>query len=142
MMALDPRLVPGGVKELRDTVAALHAEGIGVILDLVFNHTGESDVHGTTLSMRGIDNRSLFRHVADDPGTLVNDTGCGNTLACDHPFIRRLIVDTLRHFVLRPVSTVSASTSRRSWVATGTASIRMPRRLQPSLRTRCWRIAS
>lgn len=100
MMALDPRLVPGGVKELRDTVAALHAEGIGVILDLVFNHTGESDVHGTTLSMRGIDNRSLFRHVADDPGTLVNDTGCGNTLACDHPFIRRLIVDTLRHFVL------------------------------------------
>ncbi|MDH4441610.1 MAG: glycogen debranching protein GlgX [Rhizobium sp.] len=100
MMALDPRLVPGGVKELRDTVAALHAEGIGVILDLVFNHTGESDVLGTTLSMRGIDNRSLFRHVADDPCTLVNDTGCGNTLACDHPFVRQLIVDTLRHFVL------------------------------------------
>lgn len=100
MMALDPRLVPGGVKELRETVAALHAEGIGVILDLVFNHTGESDVHGTTLSLRGIDNRSLFRHVADDPGTLVNDTGCGNTLACDHPFVRQLIVDTLRHFVL------------------------------------------
>lgn len=100
MMALDPRLVPGGVQELRETVAALHAEGIGVILDLVFNHTGESDVHGTTLSMRGIDNRSLFRHLANDPGTLVNDTGCGNTLACDHPFIRQLIVDTLRHFVL------------------------------------------
>jgi glycogen operon protein len=100
MMALDPRLVPGGVKELRETVAALHAEGIGVILDLVFNHTGESDVLGTTLSMRGIDNRSLFRHAADDPGTLVNDTGCGNTLACDHPFVRQLITDTLRHFVL------------------------------------------
>ncbi len=44
MMALDPRIVPGGVQELRNTVAALHAEGIGVILDLVFNHTGESDV--------------------------------------------------------------------------------------------------
>ncbi|KPF46274.1 glycogen debranching protein [Rhizobium sp. AAP43] len=100
MMALDPRIVPGGVHELRETVAALHAEGIGVILDLVFNHTGESDVHGTTLSMRGIDNRSHFRHVANDPGKLVNDTGCGNTLACDHPFIRKLIVDTLRHFVL------------------------------------------
>lgn len=99
-MALDPRLVPGGVQELRETVAALHAQGIGVILDLVFNHTGESDVHGTTLSLRGIDNRSLFRHVANDPGTLVNDTGCGNTLACDHPFVRQLIVDTLRHFVL------------------------------------------
>jgi glycogen debranching enzyme len=100
MMALDPRLVPGGVTELRETVAALHAEGIGVILDLVFNHTGESDVQGTTLSLRGIDNRSLFRHEPDDPATLVNDTGCGNTLACDHPVIRRLITDTLRHFVL------------------------------------------
>ncbi len=101
LMALDPRLVPGGVKELRDTVAALHHEGIGVILDLVFNHTGESDVQGTTLSMRGIDNRSLYRHLPDDPSTLVNDTGCGNTLACDHPMLRRLIIDSLRHFVLQ-----------------------------------------
>ncbi|MCE3544026.1 glycogen debranching enzyme, partial [Escherichia coli] len=50
-MALDPRLAPGGVTELRDTVAALRAAGIGVILDLVFNHTGESDMHGPTLSL-------------------------------------------------------------------------------------------
>lgn len=101
LMALDPRIVPGGVKELRDTVDALHHEGIGVILDLVFNHTGESDVLGATLSMRGIDNRSLYRHLPNDPATLVNDTGCGNTLACDHPVLRRLIVDSLRHFVLQ-----------------------------------------
>ena len=51
-MALDPRLVPGGVAELRATVAALHAAGIATILDLVFNHTGESDALGPTLSSR------------------------------------------------------------------------------------------
>ncbi len=99
-MALDPRLVPGGMAELRATVAALHAEGIGVILDLVFNHTGESDRNGATLSLRGLDNLAFYRHVADHHAVLVNDTGCGNTLACDHVYVRRLIVDSLRHFVL------------------------------------------
>ena len=99
-MALDPRLCPGGVKELRDTVATLHQAGIGVILDLVFNHTGESDRQGATLSMRGIDNRTYYRSVPGEPGHLVNDTGTGNTVACDHPTVRRLIVDTLRHFVV------------------------------------------
>lgn len=98
-MALDPRLCPGGLTELRDTVAALHAEGIGVVLDLVFNHTGESDRFGATLSMRGLDNRSYYRHMPGQPGVLVNDTGCGNTVASDHPMVRQLIVDTLRHFV-------------------------------------------
>ncbi|MBX4962086.1 glycogen debranching protein GlgX [Rhizobium binae] len=99
-MALDPRLAPGGVAELRETVAALHAEGIAVILDLVFNHTGESDRYGTTLSLRGLDNLHYFRHVQNCPGELVNDTGTGNTLACDHPEVRRLVIDSLRHFVL------------------------------------------
>lgn len=99
-MALDPRLVPGGVKELRDTVAKLHAEGIAVVLDLVFNHTGESDRYGTTLSFRGLDNPSFYRHAANNPGCLVNDTGTGNTVACDHPYVRQLIIDSLRHFVL------------------------------------------
>jgi glycogen debranching enzyme len=98
-MALDPRLCPGGLDELRDTVAVLHREGIGVILDLVFNHTGESDRMGATLSMRGLDNLSYYRHLPDQPGVLVNDTGCGNTVACDHPRVRQLIVDSLRHFV-------------------------------------------
>ncbi|AWM26556.1 glycogen-debranching protein [Sinorhizobium fredii USDA 205] len=99
-MALDPRLVPGGVKELRNTVEALHKAGIGVILDLVFNHSGESDRYGTTLSMRGLDNLAYYRHVTDRPGELINDTGCGNTIACDHPIVQRLILDSLRHFVL------------------------------------------
>tara|TARA_R110002020_G_scaffold10364_2_gene39923 strand:- start:12137 stop:14092 length:1956 start_codon:yes stop_codon:yes gene_type:complete len=99
-MALDPRLVPGGIAELRQTVAALHAAGIGVVLDLVFNHTGESDRAGPTLSLRGLDNLACFRHVDGHPGTLVNDTGTGNTVACDHPFVRRLILDSLHHFVV------------------------------------------
>ena len=98
-MALDPRLAPGGTADLRDTVAALRAEGIGVILDLVFNHTGESDRHGPTLSFRGLDNTTWYRHAAGRRGRLVNDTGCGNTLACDHPTVRQMIVDSLVHFV-------------------------------------------
>ncbi|MCD4659500.1 glycogen debranching protein GlgX [Agrobacterium sp.] len=99
-MALDPRLCPGGVRELRDTVAALHAEGIGVILDLVFNHTGESDIEGSVLSLRGLDNLTAFRHPPGEPGLLINDTGTGNTVACDHPYVRQLIIDALRHFVV------------------------------------------
>lgn len=99
LMALDPRLAPGGMAELASTVSALHAEGIGVILDLVFNHSGESDRFGTTLSMRGLDNLTYYRHVPGRPGDLINDTGCGNTIACEHPVVRRLILDSMRHFV-------------------------------------------
>jgi glycogen operon protein len=96
-MALDPRLAPGGLQELRETVAALHGAGIGVILDVVFNHTAESDAFGPTLSLRGLDAPSYFRHASD--GRLVNDTGTGNTLNCEHPFTRALILDTLRLLV-------------------------------------------
>ncbi|RVI80414.1 glycogen debranching protein GlgX [Sinorhizobium meliloti] len=99
-MALDPRLVPGGIEELRRTVEVLHQAGIGVVLDLVFNHSGESDRFGATLSMRGLDNLTYYRHATGRPGELINDTGCGNTIACDHPVVQRLILDSLRHFVL------------------------------------------
>ncbi|MER9563223.1 glycogen debranching protein GlgX [Mesorhizobium sp. M0571] len=96
-MALDPRLAPGGLAELRGTVVALRDAGIGTILDLVFNHTGESDRFGPTLSLRGLDNRAYYRHALD--GTLVNETGTGNTVACSHPVVREMVLDTLRHFV-------------------------------------------
>lgn len=99
-MALDPRLAPGGGNDLRETTAALHAAGIGVILDLVFNHTAESDEFGPTLSLRGLDNRAYYREAVDDPGRYANDTGTGNTLACDHPAAQALILDSLRHFVV------------------------------------------
>ncbi len=94
-MALDPRLAPGGVAELRATVAALQGAGIGVLLDLVFNHTGESDRAGPTLSLRGLD-PAAYAHAPD--GTLVNHTGTGNMLDAGQPAVRALILDTLRHF--------------------------------------------
>jgi glycogen operon protein len=96
MMALDPGLCPGGVAELREAVAALHAAGIGVILDIVLNHTGESDTMGGVLSLRGLDDAS-YAHAPD--GRLINDTGCGNTLDFANPAVRALALDALRHFV-------------------------------------------
>lgn len=95
--ALDPRLAPGGMDDLRAVTKALHDNGIGVILDMVYNHDGEGDIFGPTLSLRGLDARSYFRH-ADD-GALINDTGTGNAIDCNHPVSRRLICDSMRHFV-------------------------------------------
>ncbi|KQN06845.1 glycogen debranching protein GlgX [Sphingomonas sp. Leaf25] len=94
-MAIDPGLAPGGIAELRDTITALHDAGIAVILDLVFNHTGESDAEGPVLSLRGLDNRS-YAHAPD--GRLINDTGTGNTLDAGDAGVRDLIVASLRHF--------------------------------------------
>nr|WP_250890469.1 glycogen debranching protein GlgX [Sphingobium nicotianae] len=96
-MALDPRLCPGGMAELRETVAALHRAGIGVVLDLVFNHTGESDRLGATLSMRGLGERAYY--ALEPGGRLINDTGTGNTLNCAEPEVRALVLASLRHFV-------------------------------------------
>jgi glycogen operon protein len=100
-MALDPRLAPGGLVELRKTVATLHAAGIGVILDLVFNHTGEGDESGPTLSFRGLDNLAYYRHVSGKAARLANDSGTGNTIATQHPVVRELVLDSLRHFVVQ-----------------------------------------
>lgn len=96
-MTLDPHLAPGGMADLQAATNALRQAGIGVILDLVFNHTGESDERGPTLSLRGLDNFAYYRHEPD--GRLINDTGTGNTLACDHPAVRDLILASLRYFV-------------------------------------------
>lgn len=97
MMVLEPTLCPGGMTELRETVAALRAAGIQTILDVVFNHTGESDVGGPTLSLRGLDNTYYYRH--DSNHQLVNDTGCGNTLDCSQDGVMDLVIDSLRYFV-------------------------------------------
>jgi len=71
-------LAPGGWAEVRTAVDALHNAGIAVILDVVFNHTGESDEFGPTLSMRGLDNAGFYRLQAGNPALYVNDAGCGN----------------------------------------------------------------
>ncbi|MBW8785862.1 MAG: glycogen debranching protein GlgX [Novosphingobium sp.] len=96
MMALDPGLAPGGLAELRETVARLHAEDIGVIVDIVLNHSGESDVLGPVLSLRGLDDAAYAK---EPDGSLINDSGTGNTLDFANPAVRRLAVDALRHFV-------------------------------------------
>ena len=95
-IAPDPRLAPGGLAEIRRTVEALHAHDIRVILDVVFNHTGESDLGGATVSLRGLDNALYYRHAG---GQLVNDTGCGNTLALDERPVMRLAIDAMRSWV-------------------------------------------
>ncbi|MGJ0393241.1 MAG: glycogen debranching protein GlgX [Methylocystis sp.] len=99
MMAPDPRLAPGGWREVREAVAALHAAGLEVIIDVVFNHTGESDELGPTLSLRGLDNASYYR-LADDRARYVNDAGCGNILAFDRPPVVRLAMDALRAWAI------------------------------------------
>ncbi len=96
--ALDPRLAPGGLQELRDTIAVLHDNGIQVILDVVFNHSGESDQFGPSLSFRGLDNASYY---AQTDGELHNDSGCGNTLALNQPAAMDMVLQTLRNFVLK-----------------------------------------
>jgi glycogen operon protein len=98
LMAPDPRLAPGGLPEIRAAVDALHAAGIRVILDVVLNHTGESDTHGATLSLRGLDHALYYRHAGSQ---LVNDTGCGNTLALDEPLVAQLAMDSLRSWAMR-----------------------------------------
>ena len=94
-MAIDPGLAPGGPAELKNTIAALRDAGIGVILDIVLNHTGESDLYGPTLSFRGLDNR-CYAHDAN--GTLLNFTGTGNMLDAADPVVHQLMLDTLCHF--------------------------------------------
>jgi glycogen debranching enzyme GlgX/4-alpha-glucanotransferase len=96
LMAPDPRLAPGGWDEIRTCVAALQGAGIEVILDVVLNHTGEGDALGPTLSLRGLDNTTYYRLTPGTPCILVNDTGCGNTLALDRPPVARLAMDALR----------------------------------------------
>jgi isoamylase len=86
-------------EEFLGMVNAIHDAGMEVLLDIAYNHTGESDRLGPTLSFRGIDNRSYYRTPADDPGDYINDTGCGNTINVDHPRVRTLIIDNLRFWV-------------------------------------------
>ena len=96
MQAPDPRLAPGGWDEVREAVAALHRAGIEVIVDVVFNHTGEGDELGPTLSLRGLDNASYYRLRPEEPRYYVNDSGCGNILAMDRPPMVRYALDALR----------------------------------------------
>jgi len=87
------------VQQFKMMVRALHAAGIEVILDVVYNHTAEGNQLGPTLSMRGIDNASYYRLSPEDPRYYMDFTGCGNTLNMVHPRVLQLIMDSLRYWV-------------------------------------------
>jgi len=89
-----------GVQQFKMMVRAFHAAGIEVILDVVYNHTAEGNQNGPTLSMRGIDNASYYRLSPKEPRYYMDFTGCGNTLNMQHPHVLKLIMDSLRYWVL------------------------------------------
>jgi len=87
------------VAEFKTLVKTLHREGMEVILDVVYNHTGEGSHLGPTLCFRGIDNAAYYRLMADNPRYYMDYTGCGNTLNVTHPRTLQLIMDSLRYWV-------------------------------------------
>ncbi len=93
------RTPAGSVREFKRMVRALHAAGLEVILDVVYNHTAEGNHLGPTLSLKGIDNASYYRLVSEDPRYYMDFTGCGNTLNMRCPQVLQLIMDSLRYWV-------------------------------------------
>lgn len=85
------------INEFRDMVKALHAAGIEVILDVVYNHSGEGDHRGVTYSFKGIDNSGYY--MLSEDGSYMNFSGCGNTINCNHPYVRHFILDSLRYWI-------------------------------------------
>jgi glycogen operon protein len=100
----DEYAVGGGrgdqVTEFKAMVRALHAAGIEVILDVVYNHTAEGNHLGPMLSFKGIDNAAYYRTVADDLRYYMDYTGCGNSLNMRHPHVLQLIMDSLRYWIV------------------------------------------
>src|SRR5260370_27519270 len=87
----------GEIAECRGMGRSFLQAGIEVILDVVFNHTGEGDYGGRTYSYRGIDNR-LFYMIGEE-GRYLNFSGCGNTVSCNNPIVRDLIMSNLRFWI-------------------------------------------
>ncbi|MDZ7923949.1 MAG: glycogen debranching protein GlgX [Marinagarivorans sp.] len=91
--------VTDAVAEFKQMVSALHSAGIEVLLDVVYNHTGEGNHLGPTYSFRGIDNASYYG-LEPKRRFYINDTGCGNTLNINHPRALQLVMDSLRYWVI------------------------------------------
>ena len=91
---------PGGqVAEFKAMVDALHAAGLEVLLDVVFNHTAEGDHTGPTLCHRGLDNEAYYRLQPDDPRRYVDTTGCGNSIDAADPLALQMVMDSLRYWL-------------------------------------------
>jgi glycogen operon protein len=87
------------IAEFRDMVKALHGRGLEVVLDVVYNHSAETDELGPTLSLRGIDNQLYYHLQPDQPALYENWTGCGNSLNLAEPRVLQLVMDSLRYWV-------------------------------------------
>ncbi|UJR83740.1 glycogen debranching protein GlgX [Sandaracinus amylolyticus] len=87
------------ISELKSAIKAMHEARIEVLLDVVYNHTGEGDHRGPTLCFRGLDNASYYRLDPQNPSRYQDFTGCGNTLDATQPHVLQLIMDSLRHWV-------------------------------------------
>ncbi|GAB4510265.1 MAG: glycogen debranching protein GlgX [Anaerolineae bacterium] len=85
------------VDELKTLVKELHRNGIEIILDVVYNHTAEGDERGPTISFRGLDNKTYYLLAPD--GHYMNFSGTGNTMNCNHPVVRSMVLDSLRYWV-------------------------------------------
>ena len=113
------------VNEFKYMVRELHRAGIEVILDVVYNHTGEGSEEGPTLSFRGLDNRTYY--ALDDCGNYKNYSGCGNSLNCNHPNVRTLILDSLRYWAVDmqvdgfrfDLATILGRDEDGAWITTG-----------------------
>jgi isoamylase len=98
--AIEPRYLSDGTRnEMRIAVRRLHAAGIEVFLDVVYNHTAEGSEFGPTLSFRGLDNASYYRLAPDNLRHCIDETGTGNTLNLSHPRVLQMVMDSLRHWV-------------------------------------------
>lgn len=100
--APDPRYasdVPNSLREFKEMVANLHAGGLEVILDVVYNHTAEGNELGPTLSFKGIDNASYYRLIPEKKRYYINDTGTGNTVNLSHARVIQMVADSLRYWV-------------------------------------------
>src|SRR5260370_11580495 len=92
-------LASGLISEFQVLVRRLHDAGIEVILDVVYNHTGEGNQLGPTLCFRGVDNASYYRLQPDNPRHYIDATGTGNSLNLQHPRVRQMVMDSLRYWV-------------------------------------------
>jgi isoamylase len=97
--APEPRYMASGfANEVKEMINQVHAAGLEVILDVVYNHTSEGNEGGPTLCHKGIDNASYYRLLPDKPRYYINDTGTGNTVNLSHPRVLQMVTDSLRYW--------------------------------------------
>ncbi|MCL2326135.1 MAG: glycogen debranching protein GlgX, partial [Proteobacteria bacterium] len=113
----------GVVEEFRQMVRAFHEAQIEVILDVVFNHSGEGNERGATIAFRGLDNAVYY--MLDAKGRYANYTGCGNTMNCNHPVMKHLIIECLRYWVVEmhidgfrfDLATILGRSNKGEWIS-------------------------